>query len=479
MLSDKLISLLSNLSKVERNRFRKFLLSPYLNEQPDATRLFELIDEAIRLGEAGEPSLSKTQVWRTLYPDKKFDDAHLRRLSSDLNQLAMRFMLAEARNDDPLGEAIELQKVLEKPHLKKQLTGIERQIQKLFDDTKQQTDEYFLAQFRHSHQIFTRASKVVATIGYGEKLSGADQNLELFYILQKLKHYVAWLQFSGTRATEHIVPLVPGFWEYVEQERFQNQPLIAIYCRISKCFSEPEQEQHFTSLLSDFEQNVDRLTQENLRECYQMAQNYCALKINQGITEYYQTFFNLQKKVVQLGIILEDGELSEAVFKNMITIGLSVGQFAWTEQFINDYYPFLPAGIRENARTFNLANLYAHQKKYDLVIELLSNVEYSDLVYSLGAKLILIRTYYESKESLALGSLMDSFKIFIRRNKLMSKSLKREYLNFLNFLSKLTALNGRQKKQLLVLRQKIADSKYVISKKWLLEKIDEATGPRN
>lgn len=472
VFSDKLITLLTSFSKVERNRFRKYLLSPYLNDQPDATRLFDLLDEQLRQDATAVDALTKEYIWTTLYTGKKFDDAHLRRLASDLSQLALRFMVAEARQADAFGEALDLQKVLEKPQLKKQLAGVERQMIRLFDETEVQSTEFFLAQFKMHHHIFSRASKVVATIGYGDKLATADYYLESFYIIQKLKYYVAWLQFSGIRATEKIVNLLPGFWDYLEDPRFENIPLITVYKRIVKCFLEQEDEQHFNVLTQDIERYAPKFTKENLRECYYMAQNYCALKINQGRTNYYTIYFNLQKKLVELGLLLENKELSEAVFKNMITIGLSVGEFKWTENFIHEYYPYLPADIRENAKTFNLANLYSHQKKYDKVIELLSNVEYSDIVYTLGAKLILLKTYYESKEFLAMDSLIDSFRIFVRRNKLMSKNLKREYINFLNFLSRLGSVD-KQRRAIYLLKKRITDTQHVTSKKWLLEKISE------
>ena len=57
-----------------------------------------------------------------------FDDAHLRRLASDLSQLALQFIVAEARKVDPLSEALELQKALKKPQLKKQLAVLSRKV---------------------------------------------------------------------------------------------------------------------------------------------------------------------------------------------------------------------------------------------------------------------------------------------------------------------------------------------------------------
>ncbi|MBL7827768.1 MAG: hypothetical protein JNJ57_14150 [Saprospiraceae bacterium] len=464
--------MLNSFSRVELNRFRKYLLSPYLNDQPDTLRLFDLLDELLRK-EASIETLSKTETWKVLYPKRSYDDAHLRRLNSDLVQLALRFKVAESRALDPLSDFLTLQKSLEEPSLQKHLNAVEKQLKRMFDEQEQRSAESYLAEFQMHNQMFNRASKVVSTAGYVDKLVPADFYLECFYLTQKLKFYISWLQFSGVRTTEKNVPLMPGFWSYLEEERFRDVPLIAVFKKVVVCFSNQEKEALFQDFLHDLEKNARYLTDEYLRECYHMAQNYCALKINQGRTEYYVVYFNLQKKLTQLNLLLENGGLSEAVFKNMITIGLRVGEFSWTEQFINDYYPFLPAGIRENARTFNLANLYSHQKQHGKVIELLSNVEYSDLVYALGAKLILLRTYYELNERLALDSLMDSFRIYIRRNKQMSKSLKREYSNFLNFLSKLSSIRDSKAALVQLVRKNILENQHVISKKWLLEKTDE------
>ena len=170
--------------------------------------------------------------------------------------------------------------------------------------------------------------------------------------------------------------------------------------------------------------------------------------------------------------MLENGQISEGVFKNTVTIALRINEFDWVEQFIQEYAPYLPTNIRENARTFNLANLYSHQKKYDKVIELLRDVEYNDIVYALGSKLILLRTYYESDEYLAMDSLIDSFKIFLRRNKVISKVLNREYNNFLIYLKKLSTLNTSNPQAVEKFKKRLQEMPNIVSKKWLLERIE-------
>ena len=73
------------------------------------------------------------------------------------------------------------------------------------------------------------------------------------------------------------------------------------------------------------------------------------------------------------------------------------------------------------------------------MIEQLQEVEYKNHVYALGGKLTLLKTYYELKEYIALDSLTDSFRIYIRRNKIISREVKQQYLNVLRFVKKLSS----------------------------------------
>lgn len=433
--------------------------------------MFDVADKALREGFFDR--LEKQLIWQKLYLKKAYNDAQMRRLCSDLNLLVLRFLSDEARNQDPLIEALDLQRLLEKPELKKHLASIERKINRLLEEEIGQSPEYYLARFQMHHNIFTRAAKTIVTSGYAEKLWAADLHLEYFYLTQKLKYYVSWLLYRRSRTTEKEVTLPLGIWEVLDKKPFKDAPLLAVYRYIIQCLTEPEEEQHFKNLLASIEAQSDQLSKSDLRECYQIAQNYCAIKINQGKREFYREMFEIFKKIIQKEVLLEGQNLSEGLFKNIVTVGLGVGEFEWTEKFIENYTSHLPSDIRENARTFNLASLQFYQKKYQQVIGLIRDVEYSDVVYALSAKQILVRTYYELGEYLALDSLIDSFKIFLRRNKLISKTQKREYLNFLNFVKNLTILRADDTRKISKLRLRIETASSITPKKWLLEKIDE------
>ena len=473
MFSDKLISLLKTLTRVESTRLHKFLVSPYFNEQQEVIWLFEWVMQALRKEETAATQLTKEKVWTALYPKRKPDDAHLRRLASDLTKLTLQFLVQEARHEDPLGEALELQKVLEKPELKKHLDSAERQMSRLLENTPGKSSSHYLHQFQANWHIFSRSSKVMASSDYMEKLVPADQYLEYFYVVQKLKFYVAWLFYSKFRSTDQHLLLMNGFWQHIQDEKFADIPLIVVYQKVIACLTEPNDESHFRQLLLDLEQQGAHITKEDLRECYHIAQNYCAIKINQGHNEYYREMFDIFRITIENQLLLEGDRLPESVYKNIITVSLGVGEYEWAENFIQQYAEYLPVNIRENARTFNLAYLYFHLKQFPKVIELLRNVEYSDVVYALSAKLILVRTYYDTDEVMALDSLIDSFRIFLRRNKIISKNQKREYNGFLNIVKKLTSIPVGDQAAIAKLRQRVTETASTMPKKWLLEKMDD------
>ncbi len=473
MFSDKLVTLLRTFGKVELNRLRKLVASPYFNDEPDALQLFDICHTALKKSPEALEKLTKEQIWKKLCPGKPFDDAHLRRMTSDLNQLAIKFRALEQREKDPLEDWLLEQKALRSAGLDKHLTGIERQITRYIDTTTARNTDFYYHSFQYYWNVFTRSSRIVAAADYMAKLLPANQSLDIFYITQKLKMYVAWLSYRQFRATDKVLPLPEGFWENIEVGSFAEIPMIGIYRQVVQILHEPDNEPLFEALQADLQRLGSALAPEDYRECCYIAQNYCALKINQGKSEYYNKAFAIFKTMVELDVLLEEGQLAEGVYKNIITTGLRAGEFNWVEQFIEEYSWYLPSGIRENARTYNLANLYSHLKQYNRAMEVLRNVEYSDVTYALGAKTILLRIYYEQSEYMALDSLIDSFRIYLRRNKQISKNLQKEYNNFLNLVKKLTTLRVGDKKGLSEFRAKVVATSYNTPKKWLLDKIRE------
>lgn len=88
-----------------------------------------------------------------------------------------------------------------------------------------------------------------------------------------------------------------------------------------------------------------------------------------------------------------------------------------------------------------------------------------------------MRTYYAQGDTEALLSLIDTFRVYVIRNKNMTTSEKKGVTNFLRFAKKLVLLKHQAstytkkalQEKLEALSQKISQTENVINKYWLLE----------
>jgi hypothetical protein len=74
---------------------------------------------------------------------------------------------------------------------------------------------------------------------------------------------------------------------------------------------------------------------------------------------------------------------------------------------------------------------------------LLREVEYSDQRYNLGAKTMLLQSYYELKEYEPLFSLTESFRQLLMRDKNMSENFRKGYYNLFRLTRKAAYLRSR------------------------------------
>ena len=204
--------------------------------------------------------------------------------------------------------------------------------------------------------------------------------------------------------------------------------------------------------------------------------NYCVEKLNQGHTKFVEEHHKLYKFMLEKEIALyasKNNELSPWDFKNAILSSLRLGYYEWTEKFIKNYQDKLSIEFRNNAVSYNLGLVYFYQKKFDKVKEQLREVEYEDISYNLGSKSMLIAIYYEQDDFEALLSLCDTFKTYLNRHKDINEKQRFLYINYIQFVRKLTKIMPGDDKAVEQLKQEIKDAKGVASEKWLLEKLAE------
>jgi hypothetical protein len=124
----------------------------------------------------------------------------------------------------------------------------------------------------------------------------------------------------------------------------------------------------------------------------------------------------------------------------------------------------LPESVRENAFIYNLASFYYEKnecKKSLQSLQSLHEVRFTDTAYHLGAKAILLKSYYELKETEPFYALTDAFQIFVKRNRQLSDYRKPAYLNLL----KITKIIYKLREQEGIITNSVWQNRYRILNK--------------
>ncbi|MEM6726794.1 MAG: hypothetical protein AAF598_22340, partial [Bacteroidota bacterium] len=431
--STKLWTMVVNMDKYERTRFRKYLKSPYFNSNSRLYALFDLIDQ-IRKSEA---KLTKTQLWRAITSEEgPYDDAKFRRLNADLVQHLKHFFAIRTLEQRPNTLTQAFAEVVLTKKMRPLFSTVERDGQLAIQKTTHQNASYHYDRFQLEARLID-LHKENHQREAPENMSILSDQLDQFYFTEKLRYYCEALSWQRVTSKNFDLGFMPQILDHVSS--IENPaPALAIYYQMALTMMEHDTEVHYFQLKSLLQQYSSLFPKKEARNMYAVAQNFCTAKINKGEIAYLKETFELYQMLLDEQILLTNNEMSPWDFKNLVVVGLRLGAFDWTYSFIETYQLHLPERFRENAYTYNLSKYYFYIKEYEKVIDLLQQVEYQDVFYSLDSKSMLLKTYYELDEWEPMDALIHSFKTLLRRKKGISDHHRRNYINFIRMVKKLS-----------------------------------------
>jgi hypothetical protein len=122
--------------------------------------------------------------------------------------------------------------------------------------------------------------------------------------------------------------------------------------------------------------------------------------------------------------------------------------------------------------------LEINRENYEKVLDYLQLINYDDVWYQLGARTMQIAAYYKLGEFDALESLLNAFKMYINREKSLTRPRKLTHLNLVKYTKKLLYIIPSEKSKILKLRKEIEENPSIVNKSWLLERVDELSKTR-
>ncbi|NUN99721.1 MAG: hypothetical protein HUU01_03805 [Saprospiraceae bacterium] len=467
MENSKLIQLLCAFDPPMLRGFQEFVASPFFNKDQELVRLYDYLKQLLSKG-LPKAKTARQAVFAGLYPEKPYDEMQLNRLMSRLLQLAERFVsIWRYEQRGVLPDCIALEFYVE-THLDKIYAFAIEKVKSKLDRLPLRNGDWYFQQFLLS-DIAERHFSAQNLRRYDHHLQEASDHLDTWFLSQKLFYLCAMLDRQKILSTPYRQTFLGAMRQHLEQHNYENVPAVAVYHHLLNALSGTDDSPHFQSLKTWVYDSDQHFSKAEVKDLFYFAINFCINKLKHGDRAFAEDLVELYDRGLQKGVLLEDGLISPWTYKNMVKLGLGLRRFEWVERFITEYSFKLPADQREDAYHFNLADLFYHKKDYRSALFHLNQVEFTDIHYSLDAKTMLIKIYFETSETEAFLSLLSSFNIYLRRNKLISKEIKSAYLNFTAILQQ---INNLSKERRNALADKIKKAPLLTDRNWLLEQVD-------
>lgn len=465
MKNSKLLQLLEALDSNQKEALKKWVQSPiHLQHQMTQKLLLILLSKRKLTARA----VAREAVFRQLYPKQTYQEKQLNYLMSYATKAVEKFIEFWMQQKATFENKKKLFLFLEEKKLDKYSQQQLQQLQLQQQKHPAQNSLHFRQQYELEALLFSQQNQTSRQQQTNlQELLNAQSTA---FILDTLYYACEALTHQRLYKSTYRIPLLTGLLQDIEAGFYSHIPVVQLYYYGYKMLEEVEHPEHFEQLQRLLLEQGKSLSKKELKHLYLMAINYCVQRLNSGLEGYVRKVFELFQQALQWGILLEEGQLSQFTYKNIITAAIRLEEYAWTEEFITTYTPLLPVRFQTNYACFAQSKWHFAQQQYDACLELLAQVEFDDLFLNMSAKSMLLKIYYERQDLEPLYSLLTSFRRFLQRKSIVAYQ-KQIYENFLVLTEKLLYLPPQQPLKKQALKQEIEHTTPLTEKPWLLTQL--------
>lgn len=464
ILNTKAIKLYLSLNEEEHRLLKKWVLSPLHVSSRDIRIFFDFLYSRKVISDV---STKKERVFSYIFPNQDYDDNRLRNL---LHQALIQLEEFVGYFDTVLGDIETDISICEALSRRKTTSGLRLRISKL--EKKMEVSPERSAAF---HQQRMRLEEVKYELAGTDKrmeennLPGLFSHLSASFAIQTLRYACAAASHKSLSQHEYQIPLLRAILDNVSLPVWKNESALQIYASAFLAVSEGDKDQ-LASLIELLPIHRQLFSPKEQQDLLLMAINACIRQINSGNEEFLQKALSLYRLGLSTKILFDNAQLSRFHYKNIVSIALKSQEYKWTRTFIQDYAAHLDLQFRDSYVSFNLARLHFTSREYRLARQQLRNVEYDDIFFNLGAKMMLLKMAWESDELEEVESSLASFRKFVKRR--TDLGYHRDlYLNFLSFINRMIHLGPNDHEAKVRLKVEVKEATSLAEKQWLIQQL--------
>lgn len=473
MQDSKLFTLLQALDAAEFKRLRKFLQSPFYNSNKNVVRLYEYLADFYPKFEA--KGLKMEAAFQRLFAGQPFDLNKMRKLMSALCKLTEAYLAALAFEQSGTQKKKLLASAYRQRHLdaffEKEMLGIldELNAQNANDSTSQ------IELLQLNLELFFRPG-LAAKETSRRYLEAAMEHLDIHFVLTKLQLAAEMRTRENILAEEHNIKMLEAVIREAKHPVGREKPLCQVYSHILDLHQDAG-EASLPHTIAIFEKIIPDINLMEQQIVLHHLLNHCVRLLNSGESHYRQDIFYLYKLGLKHNLLLENDQITEITFSNIVAVSSSLKEFEWAQGFVHKFSAFLNEDSREDIKALSAALLYFNQQAYNQAEQALLGYQFSDTLNLLKSRCLLIKIYFEqflldkSKYTFLMDQ-AEAFEKFVRRHTALAKGKRGAYLNFIKLTKKL-ASKTINKVDLAKTRAQFYQLEGVTHKGWLLEKIGQ------
>ncbi len=315
--------------------------------------------------------------------------------------------------------------------------------------------------------IFRASKKQLEDDTKEQLLNKAEDELDSFYALAKLRYYYERIIIARLKNTAYNSFSLEDANSFSKKHLSDISPLICYFANIIQ--AELTNDNSFYHVaLEILSTNDQQIPPSELPTYYTCLSNYASKKFNEENGK--QRIFNLQVLGLERDWITGGGQIAINLFLNLVNTGCLLGEISLVKNIIQDYGSKLPKEQQESCLATAEARVLFHENKFEEARDKLLLTPWDFELASLHIQSLLIRCCYEigADELNTAKTYCINFKRNIDNSKTLSKELKLRFLSFIKISLMFFHKSPNWEKILLEIQQ----TERIICKDWLLEKVN-------
>ncbi len=426
--------------------------------------------------------LTKENIYKKLYPGKKFKESVINTVLSGLNQLCEEFFINQDFRNDQQRDMRLLRQYCKRGYKPKADKIISR-LEKFIDRPAGNGLEYFkrmeildaMDTYYTSHD--NRSIR-------NQHLIKSLLNLDYYFIIQSLIFKKEL--YSGKLYTENkpddTLPIkiyneinFEKLIELIEKEDPENSLLLSIYFLIVKTYSDKFDDINYNKLRELIIENLKVFDFDTCKYLLLNLQLINTIRLNEGRNEYEKEFYEISKILIEGKFYDRDENWFRAShFRSIVKTGISMGDIEYIEQFIKNYARRLEPNLRTQLKHFAHANVFFAKKMYNEALYNILRAELNNTLYKIDSRRLTAKIYYETNSIENLQSYLDAFSHFLKNIRTIDETIVNRNKRFIKYLKKLIRIKetSRDQYELNLLENSMVNEN-VSEKNWLMKKISE------